>query len=296
VIVPWEENLKLGKGAAFVKRDIRCLPLTDAEFEADFWLDPTMSTKHRHRWDGAVFEREFGALLAIESVDWPPTVNDLATMLAHAMTRPLNEGDRQRPHTIYLRDRPQWQGLSPHLQELGIEVVTGEFLPTFDEAVTEWIRREQSTGEQPAKDKVIKDLNRPFPKRKRTWHDEVLVLMEWSDAMFKGAYPSRKVAIPAYDPLTVVPIQLAADELEAIMTKTEIAKTKKLHPRIEAMAAEGRAVELDINEWSRVILALCGPPGNEVAVHRRLLEIGMRIASQLAEALGIDPPLVQSSR
>ena len=106
----------------------------------------------------------------------------------------------------------------------------------------------------------------------------------------------RKVAIPAYGPLTVVPIQLAADELEAVMTKTEIARTKKLRPRLEVMAAEGRAVELDINEWSRVILALCGPPGNEVAVHRRLLEIGMRIASQLAEALGIDPPSVQSSR
>ena len=61
--MPWDENLKLGKGAAFVKRDLRCLPLMNAAFEADFWLDPTMSTKLRDRWVGAVFERDCGALL-----------------------------------------------------------------------------------------------------------------------------------------------------------------------------------------------------------------------------------------
>ena len=43
--------------------------------------------------------------------------------------------------------------------------------------------------------------------------------------MWKGAYPSRKVAVPLYDPTTVVPIQLTAEELEAILTKTEITKT-----------------------------------------------------------------------
>ena len=64
--------------------------------------------------------------------------------------------------------------------------------------------------------------------------------------------------------MTVVPIHLAADELEAILTKTDIAKTKKLRPRLEAMAAEDKTIELDINDWSRVVLALCGPSAREV--------------------------------
>jgi hypothetical protein len=290
VIVPWDENLKLGKGAAFVKRDLRCLPLTDAEFEADFWLDPTMSTRLRDRWVGAVFEREFGALLAIEDVDWPPTVNDLATMLAHAMSRPFNEGDRQRPRTIYLRGRPQWQELLPHLHELGIEVVTDEELPTFNEAVVEWIQRETPSGEHPSKDKIIEDLRRPFPARKRTWHDDVLDLVKWTDEMFKRAYPSRKAPVPSYDPMTLVAIRLTPDELEAILTKTRIAKTKKLRPRLEAMGAEDKAIELDINEWSRVIVALCGPTVEKESVRKALLRLARRLANQLAEALGIDDP------
>jgi hypothetical protein len=121
-----------------------------------------------------------------------------------------------------------------------------------------------------------------------------MALSEWADAMFKGAYPSRKVPVPLYDPMTVVAIRLTAEELEAILTKTEIAKTKKLRPRMEAMAAEGKTIELDINDWSRVVLALCGPKGNEVPVHKHLLKIATEIAIQLAEALGIDPPSLRA--
>ncbi len=108
--------------------------------------------------------------------------------------------------------------------------------------------------------------------------------------MSKGAYPSRKMAVPLYDPMTFVPIQLTAAELEAILTKTEIAKTKKLRPRLESMAAEGKAIELDINDWSRVLLALCGGRMKKTAGHKHLLGIARKIASHLAEVLGIDPP------
>ena len=48
----WCDKLKLGKSSAFVKRDIRSLPLTDAEVEADFFLDPKYSTKRQERWVG----------------------------------------------------------------------------------------------------------------------------------------------------------------------------------------------------------------------------------------------------
>ncbi len=35
------------------KRDIRSLPLTDGEFEANFFLDPKYSTKRKERWVGS---------------------------------------------------------------------------------------------------------------------------------------------------------------------------------------------------------------------------------------------------
>ena len=137
----WSDKFKLGK-SAFIKRDLRLLPLTEAEFEADFFLDRESSSKRKEHWLGMVIEREFGAVLAMEDVQLPPpTVNDLATMLAHAMSRPLTGRDRQRPGMIHLRDRPQWQELLPHLRQLGIEVVLADDLPWFDEAIMEWMKQ-----------------------------------------------------------------------------------------------------------------------------------------------------------
>lgn len=285
----WSDKLKLGKSSAFVKKDLRPLPQTDVEFEADFLLAPEHSTKSPEAWKGAVIEREHGAMLALEDVQLPlPTVNCLATLLAYAMLRPFNSGNRERPSTIYLRDRPQWQELLPHLRQLGIEVILSEDLPRFDQAVVEWM---QKTEKSVSADEIKAALRKPFPERKPSLFTDAMELMEWSDAMFKGAYPSRKVAVPAYDPMTVVPIRLAAAELEAILTKTKITKTKKLRPRLEAMAAENKTIELDINDWSTVLLALCGPKVDEESVRRHLLGIARRIANQLAETLGIDGPV-----
>jgi hypothetical protein len=85
---------------------------------------------------------------------------------------------------------------------------------------------------------------------------------------------------------------LTAEDLDAILTKTEIARTKKLRPRLEAMAAEGRAIDLDIHEWSRVLLALCGTREVEESDCKPLLDMARRIADRLAEALGIDRPML----
>jgi len=286
----WSDKLKLGKSSAFVKRDIRSLPLTDAEFEADFLLDPKYSTNRQEMWMGMVIEREFGGLLAMEDVRRPPpTVNHLASLLAHAMERPPDYEDRQRPGTIYLRDRPQWQELLPHLEQLGIKVVVGQDLPWFDEAAIEWLQK-RKTGKSFSADEIKVALRKPFPERKRTSFDDAMALMEWSDAMFKAAYPTRKDAVPLCDPERPVPVRLAADELQAILTKTEIAKTKKLRPRMEAMAAQGKTIDLEVNDWSRIILALCGPRSKKESDHKRLLKIAEGIASRLAEALHIDAP------
>ena len=291
----WSDELKLGtSSSAFVKKNLRPLPLTEVEFEADFFFDPESSSKRQDRWMGIVIEREFAGVLAMEDVRLPPpTVNGLATLLAHAMLRPLNAGDRQRPSTIYLRDRPQWQELLPHLQQLGIEVVLSEDLPRFDEAVIEWMQHTKAKRLS-CVDEIKATLRKPFPERKPTWFTDVMDLMEWTDAMSKGAYPSRKVAVPSYDPMTVVAIQLTADELEAILTKTTIARTKKLRPRLEAMAAEGNLIELEINDWSKVLLALCGTRVKEMPVCKHLLGIAGRIANLLSEALGIDAPSLRT--
>ncbi len=278
----WCDKLKLGKSSAFTKRDIRSLPQTEAEFEADFFLDPESQA-----WTGAVIEREQGAVLALEDVQLPPpTVNYLATLLAHAMLRPQC-GDHQRPRTIHLRDRPQWQELLPHLRQLGIEVTLSEDLPRFDEAVIEWM---QETKKPPSADKIKAMLPKPFPQRKRSSFTDTMELMEWSDAMFKAAFPSRKNPAPPYDPDTSVTISLTAEELDSILTKTDIAKTKKLRPRLEAMAAEGKPIELDVMEWSSVLLPLCGARVKKESVRRHLQGIARKIAGQLAQALGIDPP------
>jgi hypothetical protein len=304
----WCDKLKLGKSSAFTKRDIRALPQTEAELEADFFCDSKMSTKSHELWVGIVIEREHGAVLALERVPFPPpTVNDLATLLAHAMQRPPNYEDRQRPTTIYLRDRSQWQELLPHLRQLGIEAILDDELPRFDEAVIawmektkaatsfvealiQWIQEAKTRTKVPFPVEIKAILRKPFPERQRTSLTDTMELMEWSDQMFKGAYPSRKNPDPLYDPITAVPIQLAADEVDSILTKTEIANTKKLRPQLEAMAAKNKTIDLDITEWSRIILAMCGARVKEESVQRHLEMIARKIAGQLAQALGIDPP------
>ena len=285
----WSDKFKLGK-SAFIKRDLRLLPLTEAEFDADFFFDRESSNKDQERWMGMVIEREFGGVLAMEDVQLPPpTVNDLANLLGHAMLRPLTGGDRQRPRIVHLRDRPQWQELLPHLRQLGIEVVVADDLPWFDEAVVDWMQQMKSS--LPSVDKIKTTLRKPFPERRRTSFTDAMDLMEWTGAIWRAAYPSRKVAVPLYDPTTVVPIQLTAEELELVLIHTEIAKTKKLRPKLEAVAVEGRFAELDIHEWSRVLLALCGGRTEKTAGRKRLLEMAKKIANHLAKALEIDPPV-----
>ena len=202
----------------------------------------------------------------------------------------MREGIVSDPARFLFGIVPQWQELLPHLRQLGIEVVLADDLPWFDEAVVDWMQQTKRKS-LPSVDEIKTILRNPFPERKRTLFTDAMDLMEWTDGMWKGAYPSRKVAVPLYDPTTVVPIQLTADELESILTKTRIVKTRKL---LEAMVVESHPIELDVHEWSRVLLALCGGRMTETTSRKHLLGIAKRIANLLAEALGIDPPVFQS--
>ena len=125
-------KLKLGKGSSFVKSRLRRFPQEDDVWEADF--QPIPDEEHVEFWLGMVVGQEIGVELAHQVLDTPPTVNDLARILAEAIQRPIIEGSRHRPLTVLLRDNPQWEELLPHLQELGIEVLTNDLLPAWSEA------------------------------------------------------------------------------------------------------------------------------------------------------------------
>jgi len=124
-------KLRLGKGSSFVKSRLRHHPQEDDVWEADF--QPIPNEENVEFWLGMVVDQEVGVELAHQVLDVPPTVNDLARILAEAIQRPLVEGSRHRPSTILVRDDPQWEELLPHLRELGIEVVKVDILPTWKE-------------------------------------------------------------------------------------------------------------------------------------------------------------------
>jgi hypothetical protein len=137
-----EEKLKLGKGAAFVKSRLKRLPQGDDTWEADFRALPKPITQPVTHYQGMVVSPADGSLLAELPVHGRPSVNDLATLLAHAMRRPL-AGDPHRPRLIRLRGHHQWRELFPHLEEIGVgvEVLAGQSLPGIEETYGEHLRR-----------------------------------------------------------------------------------------------------------------------------------------------------------
>jgi hypothetical protein len=137
-----EEKLKLGKGATFVKSRLRLLPQGDDTWEADFRALPKPIMQTVTHYQGMVVTLPDGSLRANLPVHGRPSVNDLATLLAHAMRRPLT-GDAHRPRLIRLRGHHQWRELFPHLAELGVgvEVSIEQGLPKIEEAYHEHLRQ-----------------------------------------------------------------------------------------------------------------------------------------------------------
>ena len=144
-----EEKLKLGKGAwrssraasNGSRRSMRSGRLTSRRCRK-----PIMQTETHYL--GMVVTKKGGTLLADLTVHGRPTVNDLATLLANAMSRPL-AGDAHRPRLIRLKGHHQWRELFPVLEELGIEISVEQKLPGIEKAYRARIRQmreEQRTG------------------------------------------------------------------------------------------------------------------------------------------------------
>jgi hypothetical protein len=134
-----EEKLVLGKGAAFVKGRLKRLRQENETWEADFQALPKPIMQSRTDYLGMVVAPD-GSFLADSQVEGRPTVNDMATLLAQAMRRPLI-GKAHRPRRIHVRGHPQWRELFPHLGELGIKVAVHRELPKVQQAYQGYLRR-----------------------------------------------------------------------------------------------------------------------------------------------------------
>jgi hypothetical protein len=136
-----EIKLKLGKGAAFAKGHLKRLRQGDETWEADFQALPKPITQSTTNYLGMVVAQD-GSLLADSHVEGRPTVNDMATLLAQAMRRPLT-GKAHRPRRLHVRGHPQWRELFPHLEELDIKVAVHGELPKVQQAYQGYLRQQR---------------------------------------------------------------------------------------------------------------------------------------------------------
>ncbi len=135
-----KKKLMLGKGAAFVKGRLKRLPQEKDTWEADFRALPQPLSQNETHYLGLVVVQGEGSVLAEEQVEHTPDVNDLATLLAHAMRRPLS-GSAHRPKRVRVRRNPRWPELFPHLQEVSVEAVVDSDLDTLRAAFHDHLRR-----------------------------------------------------------------------------------------------------------------------------------------------------------
>jgi hypothetical protein len=140
-------RLKLGKRAAFVKAHLKRLPRQEETWEVDFRALPRPAGQTDTHYLGLAVALPRGDPLVYLPVEYTPTVNDLADLLADAMRRPLT-GSARRPEHLHFRANPRWQELFPHLKELGIEAALRDDLPELEEVHLDFLRemRKASPG------------------------------------------------------------------------------------------------------------------------------------------------------
>jgi hypothetical protein len=140
-------RLKLGKRAAFVKTHLKRLPRQEETWEVDFRALPKPAGQADTHYLGLAVALPRGDPLIYLPVEYTPTVNDLADLLADAMRRPLT-GSARRPGHMHFRANPRWDELYPRLKELGVEVTLHDDLPELEEVYLDFLRemRKASPG------------------------------------------------------------------------------------------------------------------------------------------------------
>ena len=157
-------RLKLGKRAAFVKTHLKQLPRQEESWEIDFRALPKPAGQTETHYLGLAVALPGGDPLVYLPVEYTPTVNDLADLLAEAMRRPLT-GSARRPEHMHFRANPRWEELFPHLKELGVEVAIQDDLPELEEVHLDFLRqvRKSSPGRILMLSPRPSDPGRQFP-------------------------------------------------------------------------------------------------------------------------------------
>lgn len=164
-----ENKLRLGKGVAFVKGRLHRLPQEDETWEADFRAMPQSGKKKGSYYVGMVVTQPDGFLLAMSEIERAPTVNDLATLLANAMRRPLVLG-QHRPLRLHLRKNSKWEPLFPALKELGIEVVVKPNLRQVNEVFADFLNPVQE----------VRPAGNPQPSKEQAAVEELFpIIAKW---------------------------------------------------------------------------------------------------------------------
>ena len=141
-------RLKLGKRASFVKTHLKQLPQEGETWEADFRALPKSADQTETHYLGQAVALPKGDPLVYMPVEYIPTVNDLADLVADAMRRPLT-GSARRPQRIHFRGNPRWDELFPHLKELGIEVTLHDELIELEEVCLDFLRQMRKASPGP---------------------------------------------------------------------------------------------------------------------------------------------------
>ena len=141
-------RLKLGKRASFVKTHLKQLPQEAESWEADFRAMPKPRRQRDTHYLGLVVAVPQGDPLVYLPVEYTPTVNDLADLLADAMRRPLT-GSARRPEGIHILGNPRWEELFPHLKQLGIEVTIQDELLELEAVCLDFLREIRRAGSGP---------------------------------------------------------------------------------------------------------------------------------------------------
>jgi hypothetical protein len=178
-------RLKLGKSAAFVKTHIKRLPRANESWEADFRALPRPAGQAETSYLGLVVALPGGDPLVYLPVDYTPTVNDLADLLAGAMRRPLT-GSARRPRRMCFRANPRWEELFPHLNELGVEVTLQDDLSELEEVYLDFRRqmRQASPGPLIMLSPRSADLDRRFPSLDQWVREGGRIEVGWGEAGF----------------------------------------------------------------------------------------------------------------
>jgi hypothetical protein len=147
-VAPELPRLRLGKGAAFVKTQLKRLRQAKETWEADFRALPKPKGQTETHYLGLVVALPTGNPLVYLPVEYTPNVNDLADLLAEAMRRPLT-GSARRPDHIHFRGNPRWEELFPHLKELGIETSIHDELPLLEIVYDDFLRQMRKASPGP---------------------------------------------------------------------------------------------------------------------------------------------------